>query len=71
MHGTRTVEPADARALVRPAARVAPTMAVLVLAVLAANRWGQALLDDGVRLRILAPPLIGRFRLGPAGGVIP
>lgn len=39
--------------------------------VLVANRWGQALLDDGVQLRILAPPLMGRLRLGPPGGLAP
>ena len=51
--------------------RIVPTVLGIGLLVLVANRWGQALLDDGVRLRILAPPLIGRFRLGPPGGLLP
>lgn len=33
-----------------------------------ANRWGQLLLDDGLDLKILAPPLVGRFQLGPDTG---
>ncbi len=52
---------------VEPTARVLPAVVAVGLLVLLANRWGQALLDDGVPLRILAPPLIGRFRLGPPG----
>ncbi len=51
--------------------RIVPTVLGVGLLVLVANRWGQALLDDGVRLRILAPPLIGRGRLGPPGGLVP
>lgn len=51
--------------------RIVPTVLGVGLLVLVANRWGQALLDDGVRLRILAPPLIGRFRIGPPGGPWP
>ena len=49
---------------------MAPTLIGLGALVLVANRWGQALLDDGVRLRILAPPLIGRFRVGPPAGLL-
>lgn len=51
--------------------RMAPIVLAIGLLVLVANRWGQALLDDGVGLRILAPPLMGRFRLGPPGGLVP
>ncbi len=49
---------------------MAPTLVAFALLVLVANRWGQALLDDGARLRILAPPIIGRFRLGPPGRLL-
>ena len=47
-----------------------PTLVGFAVLVLVANRWGQSILDDGVRLRILAPPIIGRFRFGPPGGVM-
>jgi len=53
------------------AAAVLPVVLGMAAVVVVANRWGQALLDDGVGLRILAPPLIGRFRLGPPGGLLP
>ena len=49
---------------------MAPTLGVFMVLVLASNRWGQSLLDDGVQLRILAPPIIGRFRFGPPGGAL-
>lgn len=67
--GTSLVTPTDAdRVQNLP---MASTVIGIGLLVLVANRWGQALLDDGVRHRILAPPLIGRFRLGPPGGLAP
>ncbi len=49
---------------------MAPMLGLFALLVLVANRWGQALLDDGVRLRILAPPIIGQPRFGPSGGLL-
>lgn len=52
-------------------ARVLPVLLAVAGLVLVANRWGQALLDDGVGLRILAPPLIGQLRWGPPGGLLP
>lgn len=66
--GALTEEPA-APATTAPA-RVLPAVVAIGVLVLVANRWGQALLDDGVRLRILAPPLIGELRLGPPGGFV-
>ena len=51
--------------------RIVPVVIAVGAVVLVANRWGQGLLDDGVQHRILAPPLIGRFRLGPPGGLAP
>jgi len=50
--------------------RLLPVLVAMSALVVATNRWGQALLDDGVPLRILAPPLIGRFRPGPPGGLL-
>lgn len=52
------------------AVRVAPVVVGIALLTLLVNRWGQALLDDGVRHRILAPPLIGTVRFGPPGGLV-
>ncbi|MEO6317534.1 MAG: hypothetical protein ABIP36_02010 [Acidimicrobiales bacterium] len=53
------------------AVAILPVLLGMAVVVVVANRWGQALLDDGVELRIFAPPLIGRFRLGPPGGLVP
>jgi hypothetical protein len=68
---TRAVRAHEGRHQSARSVPIVPTVIGVALLVLVANRWGQALLDDGARLRILAPPLIGRFRLGPPGGLVP
>ena len=54
----------------RPDPGVVAVLAWVGLIVLS-NRVGQVMLDGGRRLRILAPPLIGTFHLGPKGGFGP
>jgi len=61
----RATPTADASAAVR---RSVLAVASAVVLVVIANRWGFRLLDEGVRLRILAPPLVGRFQVGPDRG---
>ncbi|HEX5613985.1 MAG TPA: hypothetical protein VFZ83_02410 [Acidimicrobiia bacterium] len=51
-----------------PVRRSLVAVASAVVLIVIANRWGFRLLDDGVRIRILAPPLVGRFQLGPDRG---
>lgn len=61
----------DTATAARPSDAERGLVAVMVagLLVVVANRWGTHLLDEGVRLRILAPPLVGRVQLGPDRGV--
>lgn len=68
MHGTIH---RDRRRRHRRPGAVVGGVAAWALLLLVANRWGQALLDGGVGLRIHAPPLIGRFQLGPDRGFGP
>ncbi|MGH7534780.1 MAG: hypothetical protein ACREMG_04275, partial [Gemmatimonadales bacterium] len=56
----------------RAGARSTPVALVCwAVLILVANRWGQSILDRGVPIRIFAPPLIGRFQLGPDKGLHP
>lgn len=64
--GERTTRTA---AWARP--EVALAVGAWVVLLVVANRWGHAINGRGVPIRIDAPPLVGRFQLGPDRGVGP